>query len=101
MKFQWSSSKNADNRRKHFLDFEDAFEIFKGPILTEVDDRVDYGEIRTKGIGFLREIVVVLIFTEREGDIIRIISLRKATKYEREKFYKFLQDRLGSIENNV
>ncbi len=100
MNFEWDSRKNAENIRKHFLDFTDASEVFDGPMLTLADDRFDYGEVRVKGIGFLRHLVVVLIFTEVRDDIIRVISFRRAIKYEREQFYKYLRNELGTTGND-
>ncbi len=76
------------------MDFVDAWEMFHAPMLTAPDDREDYGEDRTVGIGFLRDLVVVIVFTERDPDFIRVISLRKATNYERQSFDTYLQNRL-------
>lgn len=101
MKFEWDPAKNEENIRKHSLDFGDASEVFSGPMLVEIDERFDYGEIRSVGIGFLSDLIVLLIYTEKGDDIIRIISFRRAIKNEREKFYKFLENRLGPIEVNV
>lgn len=101
MNFEWSQNKNEANIRKHDLDFSDAWTVFEAPMLIEVDDRDDYGETRFIGVGFLRDLVVLLVFSEKESDIIRIISLRRAVKYEREKFFKYLQDELGTAEDDV
>ena len=60
--------------------------------LIELNEREDYGEERWKGIGFLRKGVVVVIFTERHNDTIRIISARKADKNERTKFEQSLKN---------
>ena len=65
------------------------------------DERFDYGEVRIRGIGLLRGHVVVAVFVEKDDDMIRIISLRRAIKYEREQFYKKLEDRLGASEDDV
>jgi uncharacterized DUF497 family protein len=51
-------------------------------MVTFLDQRQDYGEDRWLGIGILRTIVAVVVFTERGKDTIRIISARKATKNE-------------------
>ncbi len=40
--------------------------------------------------GFLREYVVAISYTYEVEDAIRIISMRKATRYEREKFLEHL-----------
>jgi uncharacterized DUF497 family protein len=95
MNFEWDEVKNRTNLQKHGLDFFDAWEIFESPVLVARDTREDYGEDRYLGVGFLRTRVVVFVFTERNGDTIRMISLRRAKRNEREKFFKFIRDRLG------
>jgi uncharacterized DUF497 family protein len=62
---------------------------------TALDLRKDYGEERWKGIGFLGNRIVVVIFTYLDEDTIRIISLRKALKHERKKFEEAFKNRLG------
>lgn len=94
MRFEWDEEKNSENIRKHELDFADAWEIFDAPMLTNLDTREDYGEARWVGIGFLKNFVVVVVYTER-GDVIRIISLRKALKHERTRFEEALGNELG------
>ncbi|MCF4978478.1 hypothetical protein GIW56_04835 [Pseudomonas gessardii] len=46
------------------------------------DERADYGEERWVGIGWIKILMGVVVYTERRGDVIRIISARKATKQE-------------------
>jgi uncharacterized protein len=58
----------------------------------EEDERFDYGEERWLGIGFLRNGVAVVVWTERQRDVIRIISARKANRYERKRFEQYLTD---------
>ncbi len=53
-------------------------------------ERTDYGEDRWIGIGFLGNGVAVVVWTERQGDVIRIISARKANRYERQRFEQYL-----------
>lgn len=101
MKFDWDEEKNRENIRRHYLSFADAAEIFESPMLVRIDSRENYGETRFVGIGLLRNIVVVLVFTERENDIIRIISLRKALKYEREEFARSIRNKLETPENDL
>jgi len=64
-------------------------------MLTAVDSSEVF-EQRLAGIGFLREHIVVVIFVEGEDDTIRIVSLRKALKYERKRFEEFIRDELGA-----
>ncbi len=94
MEFEWDEKKNQKNIRKRGFDFADAWEIFESPMQTALDLREDYGEDRWKGIGFLGNRIVVVIFTYRDEETIRIISLRKALKYERKRFEEAFRNRL-------
>ena len=84
MYLEWDEDKNKENIRKHGLDFAEAWEIFAGPWVPELDLRRDYGEDRWTIIGLLGNRVVVVTFTSRNGGI-RIISLRKALRHERQR----------------
>jgi uncharacterized DUF497 family protein len=64
-------------------------------MLTALDTKEDYGEDRFIGIGFLKNFVAVVVYTEPQVETIRIISLRKALKHEREKFEQGLRDQLA------
>ena len=88
MKFEWDEDKNKKNIQKHGIDFVDVPEVFKLPMLTGLNHRKEYGEDRWIGIGLLKNIVVVVVFTERKDEITRLISARKATKHEREECKK-------------
>lgn len=76
----------ASNLRKHGVAFEDAAEIFEGPHLEWPDER-DYGEERLVAVGEAKGRVLVVIHAWR-GNNRRIVSARKATKAERERFYE-------------
>lgn len=96
MKFEWDEGKNKANIRKHGIDFADAWQLFEHPLLIWHDDRYDYGEDRYIGLGMLHSLMVVLVaFVERDIDTIRVISMRKAKKHERERYEKAIKDRLG------
>ena len=95
MNFEWDESKNKTNIDERDLDFADAWQIFDAPMLVKIDNRKDYGEERFVGIGFLKNLVVVIVFTEPNEQTIRVISLRKALKYEREGFEKYITNKLG------
>ena len=90
MQFEWDEAKNLENIRKHEIDFADVFEMFDSPMLIEPDDRFDYGEDRWFGIGFLGNGVAVVVWTERQNNVIRIISARRANRYERQRFEQYL-----------
>ena len=82
----WSPAKNALNLRKHRVDFEAAEQFDWNAADIEVDDREDYGELRERATGFIRDVLHVLIFTERDDDVTWVISLRKANNKERERY---------------
>jgi hypothetical protein len=58
--------------------------------------REDYGEERWQGVGLIRGRVSVVIFAIRGEETFRIISLRRATRYERVLYEKEIKNRLGS-----
>ena len=95
MQFEWDEKKNEVNLRTHGIDFNHISEIFNGPMIINIDNRFPYDEERYIGIGFLRNIIAVVAFVEKEEDVIRIISVRKANKYESKIFEKEIRDRLG------
>ncbi len=95
MEYDWDEQKNLINIRKHGFDFEDAHEIFVAPMLVRADTREDYGEDRWIGVGDFRGRIVVVVFTEPQAGMIRIISVRKALTYERKDYEKNLKDELG------
>ena len=93
--FEWDEAKNKANIKKHGIDFKDTVEIFNNPMIIEPDDRADYCEDRYIGMGFLRNLIAVVIFVEKiDKNTIRIISVRKATKHENKFFKKAIKDRL-------
>lgn len=78
-----------------YSEFADAGEIFAGPMAVNADTREDYGEDRWIGIGDFRGRIVIVVFTEPRPGITRIISVRKALRYEREYYEQTLKDEFG------
>ena len=94
LEFEWDEKKNELNIKKHGIDFNDVPTMFQYPLLTGLDIRQDYGEYRWIGIGTLRNRVIVIIFTERTNNKIRLISARKANRYERQKYQEAIKNQL-------
>jgi uncharacterized DUF497 family protein len=89
MKFEWDEDKRQENIRRHGFDFYDAPAMFSAPMLVAPDDRCEYGEERWIGLGMVGGRFAVVVFTERGGErkkTVRIISMRKALKHERESY---------------
>ena len=84
--FEWDEDKRQFNAQKHLIDFADAVDIFQGDTVTVEDDRFDYGEQRFITLGLLKGLVIAVTHTER-GDVTRLISARKATKYEQITYF--------------
>jgi len=86
MDFEWDESKYRTNIRKHGIDFADAVKIFAGPIVTDIDGRFDYGEVRKVTTGAIdRVVIITVIHTDRYGRT-RIISARLASAKERKRY---------------
>lgn len=69
------------------LDFAGAETVFLGDQYTRIDDRRDYGELRSIALGYLNGRFVVVAWTERDGGR-RIISIRYGHGQEEERFRK-------------
>ena len=82
MTIEFDEAKHAATLEARGLDMARAGEVFAGATLTVEDDRRDYGEDRFITIGFLDDVMVVLVWTPRDGAY-RIISMRKANERER------------------
>lgn len=86
MQYEWDEEKNRINIRKHGIDFTDAIDVFNHPVLVALDGREDYGEERWIALGWMRATLAVVIYVERRGPVVRIISARKATKHEAKRY---------------
>lgn len=86
MYFEWDEQKRRINFNNHKVDFVEACRIFDGFTLEYEDPRYRYDEERFIAIGEVNQRVLTVIYTWR-GDIIRLISARKATKDERKAYY--------------
>ena len=91
MRFEWDESKRRLNLHRHGIDFLDVPQVFDGDTVTMEDTRLDYGETRYITLGLLSTHVVVVVHTDRKNAI-RIISARKATKYEEKTYFEHLAD---------
>lgn len=88
MKFQWDASKAASNLRKHGVNFDEAVTVFKDPLALIFDDeKHSEDEHREIIIGYSTLSRLLLVcFLERQEDIVRIFSARRATTHERKDY---------------
>ncbi len=68
------------------LDFARSAEVFAGQHYSAEDLRQDYPESRWITIGLLDKRMVLVVWTPRNHDERRIISMRKANEREQEKY---------------
>jgi len=90
MRYTSDPRKKALNLKKHGYDFDDAPLVIEGTsTVTFEDRRFQYHEQRFITLGLLRGDVVVIATTETEHEI-RLISMRKANRHEKEIYYRNL-----------
>jgi len=74
--------KDAKNQAKHGVSLIEAERLEWDKELAIEDARQDYGETRWIGFAPLNGRIYCVVYTERQGDDLRIISLRRANKRE-------------------
>lgn len=85
MLYQWDKEKAAANLNKHRIDFADAVSIFSDDLaITMMDERFEEERFVTIGMDALGRVLVV-VYTWRGNDI-RLISARKALRYEQTQY---------------
>ena len=89
MEFEWDRNKATTNEKKHGISFSEATTVFGDQFeLTISDPDHSSGEYRFLSIGRSNAgNLLVVSYTERQQELIRIISARKATRQE-QKYYE-------------
>ncbi len=80
--------KGALNLAKHGVSFLTAAAIFANEIIERIDDREDYDEVRFIALGRADMAIFRVVYTWRGEGVIRIISAQKASRNEREIYYR-------------
>lgn len=89
LRFEWDERKNQENQRKHGVSFDEAQTVFFDDNAIEFYDEKYAGhEDRFLMLGLSAKLRILLVChcLREGGNVIRIISARKATKNER-RFY--------------
>ena len=88
LKFEWDKQKASSNLKKHDVSFDEASTVFKNPLANVFNDEEHSGnEDREYIIGRSSfQQLLIVFFTERARDLIRIFSARKITKIERRDY---------------
>ena len=86
IEFEWSTAKARANLKKHGVSFEEAQSVFYDEYARQFYDE-DHSDKEERfimlGMSIQSGVLVVCHCERADGDIIRIISARKATRKER------------------
>ena len=88
LRFEWDEEKAASNVAKHGVTFAEASTVFGDPLAAIFNDEehsLDESREIIIGHSVLHRLLLVS-FTERGDEIVRIISARKTTKNERKDY---------------
>ncbi len=89
MRFEWDPEKARRSLKKHGVSFDEAVTAFYDPLSATFDDP-DHSdeEQRYVTIGFSSQGRLLVVGHTERGEIVRIISARRATAHERKKHEK-------------
>jgi len=93
VRFEWDPDKATRNESIHGVSFEEARELFTtdAPVLEIYDVAHSDTEDCFKSIGPIHRGLVLVVWTERADDLVRIISARWATKVEQQLYVEYLE----------
>jgi len=88
LRFEWDENKAVSNLRKHRVTFDEASTVFADPLAVIFEDE-EHSRDETReimiGCSVLPRLLLVS-FTQRGHDLVRIISARQATTRERKDY---------------
>ena len=90
-RFVWDEEKARANLRKHRVSFETAVRVFTDPNALTSQERIEGGEYRWQTLGRVGDITLLLVAHTLEedpddGEVLRIISARRADPKERKRY---------------
>jgi len=89
LSFEWDPRKNASNRRKHGISFEEAQTVFvdeNALLIDDPDHYTDEDRFILLGLSARMHILVVCHCYREQDDVIRIISALRATRSEHRQY---------------
>ena len=89
LRFEWDENKNAINKKKHKVAFEEAQTVFYDEEALMIED-TEHSEEEERflilGVSAKSKLLVVCHCYRHSETVIRIISARKATKTEKRQY---------------
>ena len=89
IQFEWDETKSLINKQKHGVSFEEASSVFSdenGILISDPDHSEDEDRFILLGLSAQLRLLVVCHCFRGEGDVIRIISARKAETHEAKSY---------------
>jgi uncharacterized DUF497 family protein len=93
----WHENKNRENIKKHGISFQESAFVFLDPYLVLIYDEAHSTaeETRWKGIGVIKNaLLIIVFFTEHEKEI-RLFSAREATQKEKKNYHENISQIFG------
>lgn len=84
-RFEWDTKKATANEKKHGISFEEARSVFfdeNAKLINDPDHSDDEERFVLLGFSSSLKVLVVCHCFREQGNVIRIISARKASKHE-------------------
>ena len=89
LRFEWDDGKNVQNRRKHGVSFEEAQTVFfdeHALLIADPDHSEQEERFILLGLSSALRTLVVCHCYRRRGDVVRLISARRADRQERRQY---------------
>ena len=91
IKFEWDNTKASKNLEKHGVSFEEASSVFYDEFAVQFYDKghseLEDDRFLILGISNKSRMLLICHCEKQSGDVLRIISARKATKNERKSYH--------------
>lgn len=91
--FEWNEDKNTKNKKKHGISFEEAQTVFvdeNALLLHDPDHSHKEDRFILLGLSSNLRILIVSHCYRKKDAVVRIISVRKATRSEQKQYWKRL-----------
>ena len=89
IRFEWDARKSSANKKKHGISFEEARTVFfdeNAQLIDDPDHSEDEDRFVLLGVSSSLKVMLVCHCYREEGNVVRIISARKASTLESKQY---------------
>ena len=89
IRFEWDARKSSVNKKKHGISFEEARTVFfdeNAKLINDPDHSEDEERFVLLGVSSSLKVMLVCHCYREEGNVVRIISARKASTLESKQY---------------